>query len=265
MTENITYCENACTRPNSEGGRDLVLAKIGRLCKGCHNRLEEWLTQIPERYALLPDYLLPSAALDANPESKPTKQPSAPVPLRLAALDLLDTRRVRKWQGLVPTDDRRGALGTLLAIANEVRVSRNSNPKLDSHVLTEADTIRHGLDWLASHDSIADIYTEIKELHRELGDAVGQYPPRAVGYCHLVPARIPHDETTCPCVHHQTPDSDCDLVGSDGPGCQEHWEQANTCRGALLPIASGVVCHRCGNTWDQSDLRLLGSIIKESA
>lgn len=230
MSDTIRYCINGCHRRNTDGEREPIRATIGHLCGPCVGRLEKWLTEIPERYALLPDYLLPSADMDANPESKATKRPVAPAPVRVAALDLLDTRLGRKWQGTEPTTDRRGALGTLLAIGNQIREHRGSPAKPDSHVLTEADYIRLSVDTLATSEGIKDTYNEIRILHRELGDAVGQYPPKPVGTCYV----IPEGET-------------------------------NECGGPLMPNYGGVYCPRCGTRWGHDELRRVGMALSEPA
>jgi hypothetical protein len=216
------HCANGCTRITTAGDREPTPAKAGRLCNTCADRLQRWLTEIPERYALVPQYLLPSADLDANPESKATKRPQAPTPLRLGALDLLDTRLGRKWQGTEPTTDRRGVLGTLLAIANEIRTSRGSKPRTTSSVLHEADTIRGQLNWLTGQPFIIDIYTEIRILHRELGDAIGEYPPRPVGTCYVLTGDL------------------------------------EECGGPLMPVTDGVRCPRCGAHWNHDQLRRVG-------
>lgn len=227
---NGLFCANGCTRINSDGNRDPAPARAGRLCNSCSDRLEKWLQEIPERYALVPQYLEPSADLDRNPEQKATKRPTAPTPLRLAALDLLDTRLGRKWQGTEPTIDRRGALGALLSIANEIRTSNGSTPRQTSTVLHEADTIRGQLDWLTNQDWITDTYQEIRILHRELGDAIGIYPQKPVGTCYVIPT----DET-------------------------------EECGGPLLPTHSGVHCPRCGANWGNDELRRLGLVIGNTA
>lgn len=226
MSEMRTGCINGCTRKNASGNREPALAKHGHLCGGCYDRLEKWLTEIPEHFALVPEFLTQGTKLEENPGSKATKRTVAPAPLRVAALDLLDTRRGRKWLATEPTDDRRGAIGTLLAIANEIRVLRGSRPKFDSHVLGEADYIRLSLETLATQEWVFDAYKEIKKLHREIGDAVGIYPPRPVAACDVI------DPNT------------------DDP---------HECGGPLFPSkGGGVYCAKCANTWDPSDLRRLG-------
>jgi hypothetical protein len=233
LSDYRTGCINGCTRKNADGNREATPAKHGHLCSGCYDRLEKWLTEIPERFALLPEFLTQGTQLEPNPGSKATKRTMAPAPLRVGALDLLDTRRGRKWLGTEPTDDRRGAIGALLAIANEIRVLRGSPIKNDSHVLGEADYIRLSLGTLATQEWVTESYKEIKTLHRELGDAVGIYPPRPVATCTVVD---PNTDDPHPC---------------DGP---------------LYPSkAGGVYCARCNSTWDTSDLRRLGLTLGASA
>lgn len=229
MSETWNSCANGCTRINSDGNREPINPRHGRICNACTNRLERWLEQIPERYALLPRYLLPSADLDANPESKATKRPHAPAPVRVAALDLLDTRKGRRWQGTEPTSDRRGALGALLAIANEIREARGSRPRDTSTVLHEATTIRRQLDWLTTQPWITDVYQEVRTLHRDLGDAIGEYPPKPVGTCYVIPE------------------------GED-----------DECGGPLLPNHSGVFCPRCGTSWGHDELRRVGMALGDA-
>jgi hypothetical protein len=221
------HCARGCSRINSDGNREPVLANNGRLCGTCVGKLEKWLTEIPERYALVPQFLLPSTDLDKSPESKATKRPNAPVPLRLAALDLLDTRLGRKWHGTEPTPDRRGTLGVLLAIANEIRESNGSTRRKTSTVVHEADTIRGQLTWLTQQEWITDAYDELRNLHRELGDAIGVYPPKPVGKCYV----IAENET-------------------------------EECGGPLLPNHSGVMCPKCGATWGHDELRRVGMALE---
>jgi hypothetical protein len=223
------HCARGCSRINTDGNREPVLANHGRLCSTCANKIDKWLTEIPERYALVPQLLLTSTDLDTNPETKATKRPTPPVPLRLAALDLLDTRLGRKWQGTEPTPDRRGTLGVLLAIANEIREANGSRRRDTSTVIHEADTIRGQLRWLTTQEWVTDAYEELHHLHRELGDAIGVYPPKPVGTCYVIPKDSTDDEE---------------------------------CGGPLLPTHTGVKCPRCGTTWQHDELRRLGMALE---
>jgi hypothetical protein len=260
-------CANACTRINADGNREPSRAEYGQLCRNCLDRLDRSLEEIPQRYALLPDYLLPTADLDRNPESKATKQPTAPIPIRLATLDLLDERRTRRWLGTIPGDERRGTLGTLMTIANKLRATRNSPPRVTSWVMTEADYLRTGLEAFAALDTVVDDYRTIKRLHRELGDAIGQYPPRPVGRCKVVYDDIAHDHEHCSCACHHDDETWCDTWDTRTPpddlsdpavACGPVWAERNACGGPLLPGASGVYCATCGTRWDTHALRLLG-------
>ncbi len=228
MTDTIRYCANQCSRVNNDGNREPVHAKIGNICGNCMTRLEKWLREIPDRYAEVPTYLEPTTDLDRNPEVKNgRKRATAPAPIRLAALDLLDTRRGRRWQGLVPTESRRGALGTLMEIGNELRAMRGVRPVLNATVSGEAEYIRGGLDRLAFSAGIDDTYKELKALHRQLGDAIGDYPAKPV--------------STCP----------------------EEYDDG-VCGGPILPnAAGGVYCPRCGTRWDVERLRWLGRMLAE--
>lgn len=254
----IRYCARGCKRTLQDKTRVPVRATTGNLCRSCTEHLQDWLAEIPERYALLPTYLLPTADLDRNPESQATKRPTAPVPVRLAALDLLDDRLGHRtidrdgWIDTIPGDERRGTIGTLLAIANEIREVRGSDRLTNSHVITEAGYIRDGIPVLAASTGIVDIYAELRTLHRQLGDAIGQYPPRPVGECPEIPDGLTHDEQTCSCEHHQTGD-DCE------DDCFTTWNKANACGGPLLPMKlGGVVCVTCSHKWDETLLRWLG-------
>jgi hypothetical protein len=259
-------CANACTRINADGQREPSRAETGQLCRSCLDRLDRWLEDIPHRYASLPDYLLPTADLDRNPESKATKQPTAPVPIRLAALDLLDERLKRDWLGTIAADERHGTLGTLMTVANKIRVRRNSAHRIHSYVMTEADYLRASLDAFAELDTVVDDFRTIKRLHRELGEAIGQYPPRPVGRCKVVADDVPHDHDHCACTCHDD-GSWCDIWDTRTPpddlsdpaiACGPVWAERNACGGPLLPMGAGVLCVSCGTDWDTNALRLLG-------
>lgn len=224
-TTELTYCIRGCTRRVPGNDDEPVIATNGQLCRPCANRFEKWLREIPEHYALLPQYVLPMTDRDANPDSKATKRTNAPAPLRVDVIDLLDERRGRKWLATEATNDRRGTLGTVHAIATYIRESRNTDTRLKPTVSRETDTIIRNLDWLLADPSLGDTYEEIRILHRQLSDAIGVYRQKPVGRC--------------------TVDID------DKP-----------CGGPLLPHDNGVNCIHCGAHWDQNLLRFLGRTIE---
>lgn len=197
-----------------------------RICPNCETQLRDWLRAIPDHYTLLPTFL-EHGTTDRNPDSKATKRSEAAAPMRLEIVDLLDHRLGRKWLGTATTDDRRGVLGTLLAIAHEIHDGRQLTGDLPTNVTAACDYIHRHLLWVAEQDWVGDAYAEIKALHRTLSDAVGIYRPRPVGRCHL-----PQEETEEPC---------------GGP--------------LLANKAGGVRCPRCEAEWEADKLRLLGAAL----
>ncbi len=224
----MTACLNGChTRPDTDGNRHPVQTEDPSLvCRACEDRLLDWLDDIPTTYLLLPAFIEPGS-VDGNPESKTTKAANPPVPVRLEVLDLLDERHGRRWQGTAAADDRRGVLGTLESWARMVREERKVATPVDAATVAgEAACLRRHLLWICEQPWVTELYTDIKTLHRDLADAVGDYRPRPVGRCENI-----------------TEDGDC-----GGPLLPSKW-------------ATGVHCVRCGAQWTESDLERLGLII----
>lgn len=218
----ITYCQVNGSHKHPE--------PPAQLCPRCEDQFTRWLKEIPEHYALLPTFL-EHGTTDRNPDSKATKRSEAAAPMRLEIIDLLDMRLGRKWQGLDVTDDRRGTLGTLLAITSEIHDGRNLTGEQPTNVTAACTYISRHMLWLTEQDWIGDTFAEIKALHRSLSDAVGIYRPKPVGTCHVVP---------------------------------EHVEEP--CGGPLMASPyGGVRCPRCEATWDADHLRVLGAALTTQA
>jgi len=218
VSTEIRYCSTGCT---NKGNRITTEAR-SNLCAHCEDRLHQWLRKIPDHYALLPTFL-EHGTTDRNPESKTSKAPDPPAPMRLDIIDLLDTRLGRIWNGTAPAHDRRGVLGTLRAHAERIIDERHLTTKVPETVTTACALLdRHRL-WTAEQDWIRELYTEVKQLHRTLSDAVGDYRRPPVGRCHV--------------------DTD----------------QGTRCNGNLHANPyGGVRCARCQATWDATHLRQLG-------
>lgn len=221
-------CANGChSRPDADGNRHPVPTEPpSLLCRGCEDRLLSWLEKIPEHYALLPEFI-EHGSVERNPESKSTKASVAAAPMRLDVIDLLDTRRGRKWHGTEVADGRRGVLGTLESWARLVREEKNITDAQTCTVAYEAATLRRHMLWIAEQPWVDELHADIKALHRDLSDAVGDYRPRPVGRC--------------------------DSPTEDG-----------SCGGPLMPSRfGGVHCARCGEITPVDRLRFLGARLQD--
>lgn len=217
MTDEIRYCATGCTR----NGHPTQTTPPAAVCTRCEDQLRGWTKTIPENHTLLPTFV-EHGTTDRNPDTKSTKAAEAPAPMRLEIIDLLDTRLGRKWQGTATTNDRRGVLGTVLTIANEIADRRDMTPP-QATVYAACDYITRHLTWLTTQEWAAEVHAELKSLNRNLQDAIGDYRPKPVGKCHV------EDEAT------------------------------QRCGGPLMANRyGGVRCARCHATWDAAHLRQLG-------
>jgi hypothetical protein len=221
----IRYCANGCTRRDGDQRNRVQLRgdTQSRICGHCEDNLTKWLTHIPTNYTLLPGFIA-HGTTEQNPESKATKRAEAAAPMRLEVIDLLDTRLGRKWQGLTPTSDRRGVIGTLQAHAEAVQDGRNLTAPLPTHVTGYCAFLRRHLLWIAEQDWVTEFATEMKALNRTVAEAAGIYQRPPVGRCH-----VPTGDDDTPCGGP--------LFASD---------------------YGGVHCVRCSATWDAAHLRQLG-------
>lgn len=220
MSDEIRYCVTGC---KSSTGRRQTDGK-SNLCQRCEDNTHHWLTKIPDLYALLPGYLQPGST-EKNPDSKATKRAQLGTPVRLEVIDLLDTRKGRIWSGTAPAHDRRGVAGTLQVHVDRLREERHLATPHDDTNITAACTLldRHRL-WIAEQTWVNYLHDDLKQIHRELSDATGNYRRPPVGRCHVIP-----EDTEKPC---------------GGPLF------ANT--------YGGVHCAKCQATWDAAHLRQLG-------
>ncbi len=125
--------------------------------------------------------------------------------------------------------DRRGVLGTLESWARLVREERHSPPpKTPATVVGEARTLTRHLPWISAQPWVEEMHAELKALHRDLSDAVGDHRQRPVGRCAV------DDEHGVPCG------------------------------GPLMPTkVGGCRCVRCGDDWPPDELARLGLLLHE--
>lgn len=221
------YCIVKRCRTNGAPTRLPEHDRTHTTCQGCHDRMQRWLKGIPETYTLLAAVVEPGS-VDHNPDSKRGKRTTAPLPLRVEVIDLLDHRRLRAWRGTIPTPANRGALGVLLNLSLLVAQERGHQlPHDRPYTVTDATKhlLRH-LDWITTQPLATQVHEDLRRLHRRLSDAIGEYRPLPVGHCHLVPD---DSEDGKPC---------------GGPLLANRW--------------GGVRCGSCDATWDAAHLRQLG-------
>lgn len=224
----IIYCANGCTRTTPEGRTPATTEPPSQLCPRCEHNLQTWVKEIPDRYALLPHFIA-HGTVDRNPEAKTGRNVVAPAPMRLEIIDLLDGRHGRQWSGIAPKEDRRGAVGTLHAPAQQIREAKKIAPELNPTVAGEAAFLSRWLLWLCEQEWVSDAFKEIKKLHNQLGDAIGERRTRPVGTCVV-----------------ETEDGD----------------ETGQCGGPLFPsLTGGVYCARCQDSWDIDELRRLGLLL----
>lgn len=222
----INYCTNGCTRREGDLTHRITTEGKSQLCSHCEDRFHTWLTKLPDAYTLLPLFV-EHGTTDRNPESKTTKATDAPAPMRLDVIDLLDTRPGRRWNGTEPTDDHRGVIGTLKPWVEQLCDERPLTT-ITSITVTSACQIldRHRL-WIAEQDWVGDLYDDIRQLHRTVSNAVGDYRQKPVGRCTKV-----KDESEC--------------------------------GGPLFPNATaGVTCARCNDHTPADRLRILGQALAD--
>lgn len=210
-------CGNGCTTGHGPARTPVLCDGQARLCPACLERLDTWLRQIPETYALLP-YVVEHGTVSTNPEMATTKRPDPPAPLRLEVMDLLDSRRGWQYDPVAGhpmlSDNRRGVFGVILEPAARVRLERgldrlcdcrHSAPlhgfrvplaaychagkcpcrawRVSTTLARECGFLIRHLPWIAVQDWAVEFYEAVKPVARELSDRVGEYRPHPVGMC----------------------------------------------------------------------------------
>lgn len=166
-------CANGCHHGHGPDRTPILCDDSAIICAKCVDRLDTWLRQIPDTYALLPS-VVEHGTVATNPETASTKRPDPPAPLRLEVLDLLDDR------------PQRGAAGLLDSWADVVRDQRHLHapaPSTAYGVTASCSLLIQHLPWISKQEWAPEFYSEVKPLVREMRDRVGEYRPRPVGTC----------------------------------------------------------------------------------
>lgn len=193
------------------------------LCPGHHRWLTESLRDIIDTAALLPHFHEPGTATDDGRQVR-GRRIDPPAPIRLDVIALEDRRTTARHPGdIIP------ALAILESWAQLIRDERQlPHPKTKTTLTTETQFILTHQDWITQQPWIEDLAKEIRDIKTALHAAIGDHAPRPVG--------------TCPVIH---PDK-------------------GECAGKLYQDRYGgmsVTCAKCGEQWDEPELRRLGLVI----
>jgi len=193
------------------------------VCPGHRRWLSDTIDDIIETTCLLPAFLEPGSSVDDGRQVK-SKRVDPPAPIRLDVVGLQDRRTVYRYAG-----DIYPVLAVLESWARLVREERDLvKPSTPATILSEATLLLGHMDWIAAQPFVDELASEMRQAKTSLHAAIGDHAPRSVG--------------PCPIVH---PDS--------GP-----------CTGRLYQDRYGrlaVHCGKCGEQWDEAELRRLGLVI----
>lgn len=147
-----------------------------------------------------------------------------PAPIRLEVISLLDHRTRQRTPHDPPS-----AAGLFHTWATWVRTERQL-PQRRTTISADLGTLHTHLEWIAGTDRILDLINDLRLIHRALQAATGDQAPNKVG--------------TCPIT-----------------------DDTGTCGGNLYQdryTALSVTCAKCGERWDEGELRRLGLILQQA-
>lgn len=205
--------------------RDPRRALSGALLCGKHERdLLEDLRDLTDLYPLL-DHVLEPGSVQADELVRYGRQVDPPAAARLDVVALRDQRTT--WDpGADP--DAVDILGVLGGWARILREERQLADPDTATVTSEAAALRTHHEWIITQPWVDEYATEVHRAALAVRHACGEYERSdRVGTC-----TIPTDD--------------------------------GTCGGPLYPDRYGLMrvrCARCGETWDEDDLRRLGLIL----
>lgn len=156
-------------------------ATVGHICRGCVERLRDWLSEITDLYATLPDVVPPGSVPDDTARHKHTKQPSSPAPMRLDAWAMVNDRDRLYRTG--HDSDLPDVPAVVADLAYRVADDLGIEPGQDlGDSLTAAVAFLTGrLEAAASSAWIDELDAELKWVRKTLRQAHGN--PQPLGRC----------------------------------------------------------------------------------
>lgn len=189
-----------------------------------HDRdLRDDLRDIEILYALL-DHVVEPGSVIADELIRYAKRPDPQAPIRLEVAVLRDTRTT--WD---PNQaDAVSILAVVAGWATIVREDMRLTAPDHATITSEVSTLRVQHDYATAQDWVDEYAKDIHRAAQALRHVCGEHEGQPVGRC-----QVTHDDGT-------------------------------TCDGPLFPDRYGLMrvrCARCGETWDQDDLRRLGLVL----
>lgn len=189
-----------------------------------HDRdIRDDLRDIEILYALL-DHVIEPGSVIADELVRYAKRPDPAAPMRLEVAVLRDTRTT--W------DPNQGDAVSILAVvagwATIVREDMHLTEPGKATITSEVGTLRVQHDYATSQAWVDEYAKDIHRAAQALRHVCGEHEGRPIGRCQV----LNHDEEPC--------------------------------GGPLFPDRYGLMrvrCARCGETWDQDDLRRLGLVL----
>lgn len=232
MTSDYQTCVLGCEDADENGNLTPRLAiDAAMICEPCLKRLSKSLTDIRDHYPELRKFLTPGTT-PTDDDIKRTPRPTAPIPVRLAVVDLTDERHVTTAYGpLRAAENVRGAVGRLQYWANFTRERRGQRTLPHPTIGTETLLLSAHLPWIAAQSWVSEFATEIYKLRREILDTIGVMRAKPLARCTQT-------------INHTV----------DGHTMPE------ICRGPIFQFKKTVMCVRCRTVWASERLAKMSGL-----
>lgn len=156
-------------------------ATVGYCCRGCVDRLTDWLGEITDLYATLPDVIDLGSVPDDTAQHRHMKRPASPAPMRLEAWAMIHDRD-RLYRTGEPSDlpDVPAVVADLAyRVGDELGVEPARN--LADSLTASATFLAGRLERAAGSAWIDELDAELRWLRRQLRQAHGN--PQPIGRC----------------------------------------------------------------------------------
>lgn len=179
-------CMNGCAERNDQDELEPVYTSGNyTLCDNCIDRLDRYITNIRKNYPRLVAHLMPGS-VEKDPDSKQTKKPVAPLPVRVEVIDLADERHYLLG-GSLPIANVRGAVGVIQKWAMTVRTQRRFTHRPQRFTITtELAVLESSWQWVLQQPWTPALMKDMRKLNSHLSNAVGLYRFKPTAWCPTV-------------------------------------------------------------------------------